>query len=92
MMFDSLFFIAPLNLIDEDTPDTTKFVTLAKIKKISDSQFDYNVYGNKDFLPKFNNGEVLTGSAESADSSMFNIEEALEIVYPVNEEEEPEPE
>lgn len=91
LMFNDLFFIAPTNLIDEDTPDTSKFVTLAKIKKTGDNEHTSFIYGNTDFLPKFNEGKVDIQVKETADQAMLLIEESLEAAYPVNvEPEEPE--
>lgn len=86
MLFNDLFFIAPVNLIDEETPDTSKWVTLAKIRRVSDSSFEYSINGNSDFMPEFNDGKILTDTAETTDMAMYQVEEALEAIYPVNEE------
>lgn len=84
LMFDSMFFIAPIDLINVNTPDTSKFVTLAKVKKTNENEYTYEIYGNKDFLPDFNSGNVFVGTETSADQAMIEVENVLEVDYPVN--------
>lgn len=92
IIFDTTVFLAPTDLIDEDTPDVTKFVTLAKVRKTNKDEFTYSVFGNSDYMPEFNEGKVLTGTSPTRHDAMIAVEDALEQVYPVNEELEPEPE
>ena len=37
-------------------------------------------------MPEFNDGKILTDTAETTDMAMYQVEEALEAIYPVNEE------
>lgn len=76
-VLDTYTFMYPANLLDEDTPDTTKFNVLAEIKKTDRNEYTYSIYGNTDYFPEFNNGKVKVGTSDTVEDAMAMVEDEL---------------